>query len=356
MTGRTVALLNMKKYATPYNADLMVHNKLPWRQDLLWGAGINVSPGHFTQTEPTLNFTADHESDHVFSGFVQDGFDIVKSKLSLTVGTKLEHNNFSGFEFEPSARLLWTATKHQSFWTAVTRAVRTPSRLDTDLELVDFLGFKPPSPIPFYLEVAGDPSFVSEQLVGYEAGLIIEGLVTSSFYVDVAAFFHNDYNDLSSFGASSAAVPTVPILHVVLIEPYANGIKGTTDGVEIAPNWKPTNWWQIKGSYSYLNMKLSNKPGNTDTATVTNDEGSSPHNQVVFQSLLNTPRRFELDLTYRYVSTLPAPAPGIPSYSTADARFGWHLRRDLELSLVGQNLFPAVSRGVRGRPWARWWA
>ena len=332
-----------------FDADLMFHNKLPWRQDLLWGAGVSIGPGDFTQTEPTLGFTADHESDDVYSGFVQDGIDIVKQKLSLTVGTKLEHNNFSGFEYEPSARLLWAASKRESFWGAVTRAVRTPSRLDTDLELIDFLGYIPPSPVPIYLEVAGNPTFASETLIGYEAGY--RSLVTSRLYVDVSVF-HNDYNDLSSFGTAFVPkkLPTSPILYIPFIEPYANGIRGNTDGVEIAPNWKPTDWWQIKGSYSYLNMKLSNEPSNTDTKTVTNDEGSSPHNQVVIQSLLNTPKRFELDLTYRYVSTLPAPLPSIPAYSTADVRFGWRFVRDIELSLVGQNLFQPSHAEFGGDP------
>ena len=333
-----------------FDADLMFHNKLPWRQDLLWGAGVRISPGQFTQTVPTLDFTGGHETDNVYSGFVQDGVDIVKNKLSLTVGTKLEHNNFSGFEYEPSARLLWTVNKRASLWAAVTRAVRTPSELDTDLELVDFLGTKG---LPYYLEVAGDPTFTSEKLIGYEAGY--RSLITSRFYVDVSAF-HNDYSDLSSYGTGSAAFPTAPILHVLLIEPYANGIKGTTDGVEIAPTWKPKDWWQLKGSYSYLHMDLSNEPGNTDTATIATDEGSSPHHEAVFQSLLNLPKRFELDLTYRYVSALPGQYPtGLPdqfvrSYSTADSRFSWHFAHDVELALIGQNLFQLSHAEFGGDP------
>jgi iron complex outermembrane receptor protein len=46
-----------------------------------------------------------------------------------------------------------------------------------------------------------------------------------------------------------------------------------------------------------------------------------------------------LDLDYRYVSALPALA--VPAYSTGDARLGWRFSRQLELSLVGQNLFQA---------------
>jgi iron complex outermembrane receptor protein len=118
-----------------FDVDFIHHMVLPWRQDFIWGLGIRLSPDNFIQTVATVDFLPHHQMDNIYSGFVQDEIGIVPNKLSLTIGTKLEDNNFSGFDAQPSARVLWTPRLHQTFWAAVTRAVRTPSRVDQDLQL-----------------------------------------------------------------------------------------------------------------------------------------------------------------------------------------------------------------------------
>ncbi len=79
--------------------------------------------------------------------------------------------------------------------------------------------------------------------------------------------------------------------------------------MEVAPDWKITDWWQWKGSYSYLHLKTENRPGNTDAGTVIADNGSSPRHQIVSQFLFNLHKQFEFDPAYRYVSALPAGTP-----------------------------------------------
>jgi outer membrane receptor protein involved in Fe transport len=112
---------------------------------------------------------------------------------------------------------------------------------------------------------------------------------------------------------------------------------GSTNGGEIAPDWKATRWLEFKASYAYVSLDLKNKPGNTDIGTLLTVEGSSPRHQVVVQSLFNLPRRFEFDPTYRYVSGLPGES--VKPYSTMDLRLGWHFLGNLEASVAGQNLF-----------------
>ena len=122
----------------------------------------------------------------------------MRDKLTLTAGTKLEHNNFSGFDYQPSGRLLWTPTDRQSFWAAVTRAVRTPSRLDQDIEFA-VLARATPAP-PVFLELVGDPKLKAEQLIGYEAGYRTQ--VNRNLYLDFTAFY-NRYSDLQGYGPLS---------------------------------------------------------------------------------------------------------------------------------------------------------
>jgi len=321
--------------------DFLYHLNWNGRQDLLLGAGARWSPDNITQKFATLDFLPQQETDSIYSWFLQDQISIIPRQLVLTVGSKFEHNNYSGFEVQPNGRLLWTPTDHQSVWVAVTRAVRTPSRLDQDLQLTDFLTASP----PIFLQVVGSKTFKSEQLLGTEVGY--RTLLVHKLYLDTT-FFYNAYNDLYGYGPSTTLVETSPApTHFVLQLPLANATKGDTDGIEIAPDWKPVNWWELKGSYSYLHLLVHNRAeaaGSYNSLITTSDNGSSPHHEIELQSLFNLPKRIEFDTTYRFVSALPAqtssPAgPTVGAYSTGDARLGWHPIEGLEVSFVGQNLF-----------------
>lgn len=327
--------LQLGETRNTFDIDFIHHWAALQRQDIIWGLGMRYSPSNFIQTQPTVNFLPHHEADSVYSGFLQDEISILENKLSLTVGSKFEHNSFSGFEIEPSVRLLWTPTPRQTFWASATRAVRTPSRLDQDLSLIGYAETIPPYPV--FVEIAGNPKFSSEILVGYEGGY--RALLATHFYLDVATFFNN-YDNLSSIGAPTLSFQQSPppsYTYILVTIPYVNGIKGNTDGIELAPNWNVTSWWQLKASYSYFEMHLRDKSGFSDPGTRTVDVGSSPHHQVVIQSLFNLPKKFEFDPTYRYVSALPA--QGVKSYSTMDVRLGWQFAKQFEFSVVGQNLF-----------------
>jgi iron complex outermembrane receptor protein len=313
-----------------FDIDILHHFVLQKRNAIIWGFGARWSPSDIIQTVPTVNFSPHHQDDNIYSAFVQDQIAIVQNKLWLTLGSKFEHNIFTGWETEPSGRVLWTPTSHQTLWAAVTRAVRTPSRIDEDLQLTGFVS----TPPPIYLCVCDNAKFVSETLLGYEAGY--RKLVNSRFYLDIAAF-HNKYNDLTSFGDPTISLTTTPPPLAILISlPFTNGVMGSTNGGEFSPEWKATHWMEVKATYSYVTMNLEDKPTHTKTSYVSMYEGSSPHNEVTAQLLFNLPKGFEFDPTYRYVGALPALA--INAYQTVDARLGWHFAKRFDLSITGQNL------------------
>lgn len=316
-----------------FDIDLLYHFTLTGHQDILVGAGGRWSPDRITQKFDTLDFVPHQETDSIYSWFVQDEIAIVPDQLLLTVGSKFEHNNYSGFEVQPNVRMVWTPTARQSVWGAITRAVRTPSRLDQDLQLTDFLQASP----PIFLRIQGSKHFKSEELLGTEIGY--RTLLARKLYVDIAGF-HNYYNDLYGYGPATVAVETTPPpARIVFVVPLANATKGDTTGVEIAPDWKPFDWWELKGSYSYLHLYVhddGNLAGSLNGLNTASDNGSSPHHQVEFQSLFNLPRKFQLDTTFRYVSALPAQT--VAAYSTGDIRLGWNPSSQWEFSVVGQNL------------------
>jgi iron complex outermembrane receptor protein len=328
-----------------FDIDFVQHAHVRVGQELTWGLGARVSPSKYVQTSAGVNFLPNKQTDSIYSGFAQYELPIVRDKLTLTAGTKLEHNNFSGFDYQPSVRLLWTPTDRQSFWAAVTRAVRTPSRQDQDL-VFDILAVPKPPPSPsIYFQIAGNPKEKAERLIGYEAGYRTQ--VNSNAYIDFTTFY-NRYTRLQGYGSVtfSQASSSAPIFIVL---PYANIIQGDTLGAEIAPDWKITHWWQVRGSYSYLDVALRDKPGFTDVGNLLRSyEGSSPRHVEGFQSLFNLPKHFELDQTFRYSSALPAQSAR--AYSTVDVRLGWQVGEGLDFSVVGQNLLQPSHEEFGGDP------
>jgi len=303
------------------------------RQSIIWGAGVRVSPSNFIQSQPTVNFAPHQQTDYILSSFLQDTFRLIPNHLDLTLGSKFEENNYSGFVIQPNARLLWNPVPHATLWTAISRAVRTPGRLDQDLQLTSV------ATSTIVSQLNGNPGFQPEVEIGGEAGY--RQLLFKPLYIDIAAF-HNQYDALQSLGHRTTTTETTPIAATVIAIPYVNGIKGTTDGIEIAPDWKPTSWWELKGNFSHVHIAMRNKPGFSDSLTLSSYTGSSPHRMATLQSLFTVPHGINLDLTYRFVSRLPSPngttAAAVESYQTMDVHTSWEITRTLRLTVAGNSL------------------
>jgi iron complex outermembrane recepter protein len=302
-------------------------------QQFTYGVGLRLSPSTVSQTVPTDNFNPRHKTDSIYSAFLQEELHLVPGKLSLALGSKLEHNNYTGFEYQPNGRLLFAPTNNFSAWASIARAVRTPDRVDEDIQ-VDL--FAVASPLIF-ARVIGNHNLRAERLVAYEGG--VRRLLHPRFYITLAGF-HNVYNDLIAQGAPAIAAgpsPPFPPASLLFTFQYTNGIHGTTDGAEIAPDWQATSFWHLRAGYSYLDIDLNDEPGFSDKVTLKHLRGSSPSHQAFLQSEINLPAHFEFDQSFRYIDSLPAQA--VRAYTTADARIGWNPTKNLRLSVTGQNLF-----------------
>lgn len=325
---------NFGEMRNTFDIDFLHRMQPTEHQQFTYGAGVRVTPSSIQQTTQTLGFTPMQKTDSTFSGFLQEEVHILPGKLSLTVGTKLEHNSYTGFEYQPNGRLLWTPTPITTVWLAVSRAVRIPDRFVDDLN--DYV-----LPVPtIYADIVGNPNLRAERLVSYELGY--RTLIHHRFYMDFAGF-HNQYHDLIAQGPITLPTmpppPQLPCTNCLLQSQYENGIRGNTDGGEVGPDWQPASWWQLKAAYSYLHVHLGYQPGFSDpqNATLTILHGSSPNSQAVLRSLINLPHRFELDQTIRYVGSLPAQQ--VRSYVTGDLRAGYHDPHGFDLSVTGENLF-----------------
>ncbi|MGH9702090.1 MAG: TonB-dependent receptor plug domain-containing protein, partial [Candidatus Acidiferrales bacterium] len=329
-----------------FDVDFLQRVRVHSRQQFSWGLGLRITDAHELQIVSGLTFVPSRQTDQLYSAFFQDEIELIHDRLTLQAGTKLLHTNFTGAGLEPSVRLLWTPTANQTLWAAITHALRTPSDAERDFFLSGFLGLTPTG-TPFFARFNANPDFTSEKLNGYELGY--RRLVGKKIYVDFSAFY-NDYDDLFSEEITGPPfVETTPQpTHLLLPAQFRNGLLGNTTGAEIAPEWKPTSFWRLRGSYSYLHMDLKRHSTSQDVGTAPIIEGSSPQHQVLVQSSLDLPKRFSFDLSYQFISSLPAQK--VDSYSKLDSRIGWRFSEQFEFAVVGQNLLQPRHVEFSGEP------
>ncbi len=305
-----------------FDLDFKHEFELGERNKFVWGLGYRLTIDR-EENNPTVSFEPDTETLNLYSGFAQDEIVLIKDRLSLTLGSKLEHNDYTGFEFEPGARVLWTPVEHQTFWASISRAVRTPSRAEESVIL--------PQPLPGggIALLTGTNSLQSEELIAYEIGYRTEPF--SKLSLDLTAFY-NDYTRLRSEQLMPYSGVGPPQLYL------ANDLYGSTYGFEATATWRMTDWWQWQPSYTLLKSDLHERTVDNyaDEASVAEIEGSSPENQFSIRSSMDLPHGVTFDTDLRYVDSLPA--FNINSYFELDARIAWQINKNWEVSLVGQNL------------------
>ena len=305
-------------------------------QQFVWGLGyrsiLDRNDGSFSVSLQPNQLTLNQ-----FSAFLQDEIALVDDRLHITLGSKFEHNDFTGFEVEPNARLLWTLTPNQSIWAAVSRAVRTPAETEEGLRLntqvVPPGTLANPTPLPAVVAVFGSHQFQSEDLLAYELGYRVQA--TSTFSADVATFYNN-YTHLRTAEPGAPFVEGSPFPTDVVIPFIArNNMSGGTYGVEVFTDWKVMPKWRLQSSYSYLQMNIhKNRASQDPTADLPN--GVSPRHQWYVRSSLDLPHHFEHDTTLRFVDHLSA--LNLPHYYSLDSHLGWRPVPRVEFSVGGENL------------------
>ncbi|HEX2641687.1 MAG TPA: TonB-dependent receptor, partial [Thermoanaerobaculia bacterium] len=303
-----------EEHRDTWDLELQHHLQVGQRHNVVWGAGYRTTRDDVVNSLGVGFFPTSRSVD-LANVFAQDELSFLKDRLRLTLGSKVEHHESTGFEVQPSVRLAWAPDDDQTVWGAISRAVRSPTRLDEDIAFFAGDGQT--------VTVRGDRAFDSEKLTAYELGW--RSRLRPDFFVDIATYYH-DYDDLRSQERSAGG--GLPIV-------LANKLEGQTYGAEIRTNYDLNPSWRLQGAYAYLGKRLRLDPDSTDP-TGGQGEGNDPRHRFLLRSTFDLPHRTELDVWLRHVAELPAPR--VPSYTEADLRLGWRATETLELSLVGRNL------------------
>jgi len=329
-----------------FDVDFLQHLRLHLRNQVSWGLGARFSLADNVQVVSGLTFSPNKRTDQLFTAFLQDEIGLVPDKLSLTIGAKLLHTNFTGAGLEPSIRLLWTPDKDQSIWTAFTHALRTPSDAEENFYLTGYVGVLP-NGTQYFARFNANNHFAPEQLNSYEIGY--RRRLIQNVFVGFASFYNHYHNLEDEEITGSPYLEDTPApTHLLLPAQFGNGLYGTTKGGEITPSWQIKSYWQIQGSYSFLQMDVKQTPHSLNVENVYALNRSSPRHELSVHSSLDMSKALSFDVDWRYQDALPGQL--VPAYSTADARLGWKFISHWELSLVGRNLLQPSHYEFGGDP------
>ena len=300
------------------------------RNDVVWGLGYRFTTDEFSRSQ-TVVFDPLARDLNLYTAFVQDEITLVPKRLRLTLGSKFEHNDYTGWEIQPSARLLWTPAEHQSVWVAASHAVSTPSQIYREGR-VSTGAFQPSPDSPvFETAVIGNSNVISETLDAYELGYRIEPASNLSF--DLATFY-NVYHNVIGTIVGAPRFETDPQPHMLLPVDWANNMSGESYGAELSMQWKPAECWRLIASYGWLHMHL--RPDNTDSL-------ASPQQQATLRSYLSLPWNLELNGLAAFVDKVVPRnnsfgTTPIPAYIRADIGLVWHASKTLDIGVWGHNL------------------
>lgn len=310
-------ILNSERVRT-FDIDFQYRFPLNDRHQIICGAGYRYIHDQLPSTSPlTLSAIPTERSYYIASQFLQDEITLSPDLWTLTLGCKLEQNAFTYFEYQPTARLLYTPDNKHSLWGAVSRAVHTPSRVDENLFSTTPFEFPPGNWL--YTTTIGNEALRSETLLAYEFGYRVQA--TDRFSYDFTTFY-NVYDNLRSADFIGVAYP----FYFFQLD---NGPTADSVGAELATTWKVSDRWQLSANYTYLVIAIHGD-------SVRYGDGNSPCNQVYVRSSWNVRENVDFDLMARYVDRLVDLE--VPSYIEMDLRLAWRPRKQLELALVGQNL------------------
>lgn len=302
--------------------------QLMTRHDIVWGLGFKNIDDSFNNTY-TASILPDKRKNELFSEFIQDEINLISEKLWLTLGAKVEHNEYTEIELQPSARLLWKPEINQSLWASVSRAVRTPSRAEDSSRVV--MGIVPAPPYP-EIYINGNAGLNAEEVVAWEAGYRYSH--DSSFSIDLAMFY-NDYKELINVIASPSDPTNLS---------FSNTMAGNTYGLEINSEWKPLDWLKTELNYTYIELQMKdNQYGQTSSEPVI--ENSSPQHQVSLRTAIDLNKNTRLNIFARYVDELKIPSGAasrdgikVDDYLALDTNIIWSPIENFEVMLAGQNL------------------
>lgn len=315
-----------------FDIDLQVQHPPFLGHEFIWGLGYRYSKQHYLGN---FNFGFDPATDieRVESFFIQDEIPWFDRRLKLILGTKVQHHDQTGVEYQPNARLIWNPQAPWSAWVAVSKALRSPFRVHSAVRLTNLVSNGPPAR---YIRLLGNTELDSEELLAHEVGFRRQ--FSDRLSLDLSLFY-NRYKNLRTVEPGTPFLETTPAPpHLVLPVQHQDWMAGRSHGLEASLLWRVRDDWKLRLGYAYLDIDLipspeSNNPSSQRAAY------RSPRHQLQLHSLWDLTDNQDLDAHLYHTDGLSH--PDVPAYWKLDLRYAWRPDPNLELSLIGRDLLDA---------------
>lgn len=321
-----------------FGAEFRHHLVVGTRQDFVWGLGYRYTTDEIGGSL-TVAMVPASKGLQLFSAFAQYEIALVPQRLYFTSGLKLEHNDYTGFGLMPTGRVTWALSDRHMVWAAVSRALRAPSRNDTNL-LLNFGEFTSPGGTPTLLRLLGNPNFEDERLIAYEAGY--RTMLSQRLSLDLALYYNVWDNVQTTEPSATFFESNPPPPHQVQTLMYENLMYGEAQGAEVAANWKVTNRWSLVPGFTFAKEHMHTKPQSLDTMTALFEEGSAPDHMAQLRSHVDLSGRLSWDASAFYGDPLTQQGPSgtvrIPAYTKFDTGLTWKPFERFSFAVEGQNL------------------
>lgn len=320
--------------------DFDVQHSVQWSDRVKTSSGFDFR-FHDNHMYPGAIVVFPEKDEFSFIDFYVNSDWFLSEAVTLSLGSKAGHNDYTGWEHQPTARLLWKLTERQRLWAAVSRAVRIPDRFNRGADFTHSLS--PPAAaggLPTQLNITGNRGLGAEVLFAYELGYRIQASDTTS--IDLATFY-NAYDDVIAIVPGVPVLTADPIPSVLIPGEHVSSAQVDVYGGELVISTEPTDRWRLISSYSVLNGH-TRAPDTLFTIVGAESSDAFIANQVVLRSLFNVSASLDFDSAVRFVDAYQPrrTTAGIDSYLAFDFRIGWHLSEAVEVSFVGQNVFDST--------------
>lgn len=317
-----------------YGLDLQLTLHPFLRHEVITGLTFRQDRDHLTDSA-WFKYTPSDAKTQFTGAYLQDEISVLPDRLLLTIGSKFERNSFSGWESQPSLRAIFRTSKTQRTWMGLSRAARTPSRLEHG---VDFFAYtNPPSdtfPFPATVQASGSRDFRSEHVTALEFGHRYEPTYQLSFDLSL---YYNFYDDLRGTWYAEPVFALAPVPHAVQTVYADNSIKGSTYGGEFEVRWQPGPTFKLEASVASVRMDLHQRVASPiPDPSIAGIVGATPHQEYKLRAQWDPLPHWSVDTSVRHVEALPGPQ--LPSYTGFDARIAWHPDTTWEVDLVGRDL------------------
>lgn len=314
-----------------YDVDMQMRFPVTEAWTAMVGTGYRYLPSSLNN-HALFGWSPNDGHQQLFNAFVHNEIGLVEDVLKLTLGTKVEHNDFTQWEVSPNARLAWTPTEQHTTWASVSRAVQVPGRNQNDVrQQIVPINQIFVAGLPTYVAYSGSTAIEAQEVIGYELGHRMR--LREDVSVDLAAYYNVHDNLIFGF-PDFTAITAGPVPGTLILPTTArSGGDGETYGFELATDYRPSADLRLRATYSLFSGDLVHP---LDGLYL--DNRKDPKHMVSLWSQLNLSDDIELDLMGRWVSGLRGRFQSITGYFGLDARLSWNATDNLEISVVGQNL------------------